>query len=61
MLTLERKIWNISKLEANILIDKYLDIVEDLEDYISIQNHKNWNIEFLNENETSKLFANLTK
>lgn len=61
MLTLERKIWNITKLEANILIDKYLDIVEDLEDYISIQNHKNWNIEFLNENETNKLFANLTK
>lgn len=61
MLTLTREFWSITKIEANILLDKYLDIIEDLEDYLAIDKHRKWKVEFLKDSETDKLFANLTK
>lgn len=56
MTTLAQNFWNISKEEATILIEKYLDLVEDLEDYVAIKNHKlSLEFEYLSNEETNFL------
>lgn len=51
MTTLLQNFKDISKPEAMLLIEKYLNLVEDLEDFVAINNHKSWKMEYLNENE----------
>ncbi len=59
--TLNQTLWNISQKEALILIDKYLDIIEDLEDYMAIKKHKDWKVSYLNKKEEIALFDSLLK
>jgi hypothetical protein len=40
MTTLLQDYKNITKPEAMLLIEKYLDLVEDLEDFVAIKKHK---------------------
>jgi hypothetical protein len=44
-----------------LLIEKYLDLVEDLEDFVAIKKHKSWDKIILSENETNELFNTLVK
>jgi len=57
--TLSKNLWNISQKEALILIDKYLDIIEDLEDYMAIKKHKEWKNSYLNKKEETELFNSI--
>jgi hypothetical protein len=61
MTTLTQNFSNMSKKEAHILIDKYLDIVEDLEDYVAIKNHASGKNPSLSQKETESLFDSLLK
>ncbi len=61
MTTLTQNFWNMSKKEAHILIDKYLDLVEDLEDYVAIKNHASQKNPVLSEKEANSLFDSLLK
>ncbi len=56
METLLQKLSGITDNEANILIDKYLDLVEDLEDYLAIKKHQNNKNTYLSEDEVNDLF-----
>lgn len=57
MTTLLQNLSWITDNEANILIDKYLDLVEDLEDYIAIKKHQNNKNQYLSEKDVEKLFS----
>ena len=61
MTTLLQDYKNITKPDAILLIEKYLDLVEDLEDFVAIKKHKSWDKIILSEDETNELFNTLTK
>jgi len=56
MSTLTKELSDIWVLEAKILLNKYLELVEDLEDYLSIKKHVTKKMEYSSEEEVNNLF-----